>query len=145
MDTLREGFPLSKPIRIADKHAGATVYDGPWDSIASALANIPFGVRDLGLTTKIVIDGKAVEYWWEGGKTDADLVQKNNGSGGGGSGSGSGYQVLTVGAMADLDSQTITESLYLVKGAVEGLFIKVGESTMIHEYNMAQYNNSQYK
>jgi len=144
MSTLPEGFPLGKPIKIAAKHSGTSVYDfKPWDSVADALANIPEAVRGLGLTTKIVIDGKAVEYWWEAGTTDADLVQKNNGSGGGGS--GSGYQVLTVGAMADLDSQTISESLYLVKGAVEGLFIKVGESALVHEYNMAQYNNSQYK
>lgn len=144
MNQLPEGFPLGKPIKIAAKHAGTSVYDGPWDSVADALANIPPAIRQIGLETKIIISGKAVEYWWEAGTTDADLVQKVTGSGSGG-GTGSGYKTLTVGSMADLDAETITESIYLVKGAIEGMMIKVGDSAVVHQYNQSQYNNSQYQ
>jgi hypothetical protein len=138
------GFPLGKPIRIAEEHSGPSVYDTPFDSVAEACATIAEGVRGLGLTVNIIESGKVVQYWWESGKTDADLVQKVTGSGSGG-GTGSGYKTLTVGSMADLDAETITESIYLVKGAIEGMLIKVGDSAVVHQYNQSQYNNSQYQ
>lgn len=143
MNQLPESFPLGKPIKIAAKHAGLSAYSGPWDSVAIALSKIPEAIREIGFTTIIIVAGKAVEYWWESGITDAHLVQKVTSSGSGGT--GSGYKTLTVGSMADLDAETITESIYLVKGAIEGMMIKVGDSAVVHQYNQSQYNNTQYQ
>lgn len=47
----------------------------PYTGIAEALAELPAGVRYVGLTINI----NQVEYWWKDGITDPDLVLKSSG------------------------------------------------------------------
>ena len=129
MSTRPTGFPLGKPIRIAEEHSGPSVYDTPFDSVAEACATIAEGVRGLGLTVKVLIAGKVVEYWWEAGKTDADLVQKVTGSGGGSTG-GSTIQTIEVNELSDLDNLNLSENLYIIKGGVKGQLIVVDDEAI---------------
>lgn len=76
MINLTDNFNLNKPA-----HLDARV--GPWESVNDATANVPFDKREIGLTI-IVDDGSgAVEYWWQEGLSNGDLVVKSNGGGGG--------------------------------------------------------------
>lgn len=76
MINLTDNFNLNKPA-----HLDARV--GPWESVNDATANVPFDKREIGLTI-IVDDGSgAVEYWWQEGLSNGDLVLKSNGGGGG--------------------------------------------------------------
>lgn len=49
----------------------------PYVDTAEALAEVPIGIRHIGLTVNIA----NVEYWWEIGVTDLDLVTKGGGGG----------------------------------------------------------------
>lgn len=55
--------------------------EGPFDSVASANAAISSSFRYQGLTVKIIVSGSAVDYWYEDGITDGDLVEKSGGGG----------------------------------------------------------------
>jgi hypothetical protein len=54
---------------------------GPWVDVPTALIMVSNGVRYVGLTVGIGIP--VVEYWWESGIADEDLVIKSAGGGGG--------------------------------------------------------------
>lgn len=49
----------------------------PYNNVAEVLATLPAGVRYIGLTVNV----NKVEYWWELGVTDLDLVVKSGGGG----------------------------------------------------------------
>lgn len=131
------GFPLGKPIRIAEKHSGPSVYDTPFDSVAEACATIAEGVRGLGLTVKVLIAGKVVEYWWESGTTNAHLVQKATGTGGGNG--GSTIQTIEVNKLSDIDNLNLSENLYIVKGGVKGQLIVVDDEAIQYSAELSGF------
>ena len=137
MSTRPEGFPLGKPIKIAEEHSGPSVYDKPFDSIAEACATISEGIRGIGLTIKVLINGKAVEYWWESGKTDADLVKKSTGTGGGNG--GSTIQTIEVNELSDLDNLNLSENLYIVKGGIKGQLIVVDDEAIVYTAELSGF------
>lgn len=49
----------------------------PYFDTAEAIAEVPIGIRHIGLTVNV----GNVEYWWEAGITDLDLVTKGGGGG----------------------------------------------------------------
>ena len=56
-------------------------YYGLYDSIEEALKIIPPRMRSKGRTVGILEDGSVVEYWFESGIEDSDLIVKNEGGG----------------------------------------------------------------
>ena len=56
-------------------------YYGLYDSIEEALKIIPPRMRSKGRTVGILKDGSVVEYWFESGIEDSDLIVKNEGGG----------------------------------------------------------------
>lgn len=50
---------------------------GPWGSVALALAGIPSYRRKVGLTVGIGLT-TTTEYWFQGGVTDSDLIEKTS-------------------------------------------------------------------
>ena len=137
MSTRPTGFPLGKPIRIAEEHSGPSVYDTPFDSVAEACATIAEGVRGLGLTVKVLIAGKVVEYWWESGTTNAHLVQKATGTGG--SNGGSTIQTIEVNELSDLDNLNLSENLYIVKGGVKGQLIVIDDEAIQYSAELSDF------
>lgn len=51
-------------------------YYGPYTSLAHACQMVPIKIRQIGLTVAIIENGRVVEYWWQSGITDEDLVSK---------------------------------------------------------------------
>ena len=69
-------FNLGQRIRVSSKHADIDERKGPFNSITEALnANSPTS-REKGRTVYIIENGKVVEYWFEAGTADSDLVKK---------------------------------------------------------------------
>lgn len=59
-------------------------WEGPYASVSAAIAAVPVAVRGNGLTVLIGSEASGyVEYWWQSGTADADLVVKASGEGGG--------------------------------------------------------------
>jgi hypothetical protein len=54
---------------------------GPFASVATANSEIGSTLRYKGLTVGILVGGAVVEYWYEAGITDSDLVVKSGGGG----------------------------------------------------------------
>lgn len=75
-------FNLGQRIRVSSKHADIDERKGPFNSITEALiANSPAS-REKGRTVYIIENGKVVEYWFEAGTADSDLVKKTQGGSG---------------------------------------------------------------
>jgi hypothetical protein len=68
---------LQTPIKIKPTNPMADLDEryGPHPDLATALAATQ-GTRDIALPVAIMENGKAVEYWFESGITDTDLVKK---------------------------------------------------------------------
>lgn len=68
-----------KPIKIIGSPVSSidALY-GPYNSINEALLAIPLNRRKKGRTIGIIKDNKVIEYWWESGLTDNDLVKKRS-------------------------------------------------------------------
>lgn len=81
---------------------------GPYNSTAAALAALPKDKRAKGLTVGINVGSKIVEYWFETGIEDSNLVAKAQGGGGG---TGGGYN-LFVGNNITEDTNTNLNSLF---------------------------------
>ena len=72
-------FNLGQRIRVSSKHANIDERYGPFASITEALNANSLASREKGRTVYIEEGGKVVEYWFEAGTADSDLVKKNNG------------------------------------------------------------------
>lgn len=57
---------------------------GPYPSVAVANSSIPLNTRSIGLTVGIKSGNNIVEYWYNGGTTNAHLTIKNTPNQGGG-------------------------------------------------------------
>lgn len=66
------GIYMTNPKANVDEHYG------PWESVAAALAGVPAAIRMEGRTVGIIdpVTRKVTEYWWQGGTTNDDLVEK---------------------------------------------------------------------
>ncbi len=69
-------FNLANQIFIVNPAANVDSTYGPYNSVAEANAAIVSGLRVIGRTVGIITAGAVVEYWWESGITDGDLVVK---------------------------------------------------------------------
>lgn len=56
---------------------------GPWADVATAKANIPLGIRYIGLTAAVQDGGETKEYWFKDGINDVDFILKTTVGGGG--------------------------------------------------------------
>lgn len=68
---------ISKQLALTRGTKPLDVNAGPYESIAAALAALDSGLRYIGLTALIVQNNQVVEYWFNGGISDANFVQKN--------------------------------------------------------------------
>ena len=69
-------FNLANRIKVTNKASNVDETYGPYDTVSEANAAIVEGLRDIGRTVIINVAGTAVEYWWESGVEDSDLVEK---------------------------------------------------------------------
>ena len=82
---MKENKELNQQIRntSVDKNGNPTIdideRKSIYSSIDEALKSIPITNRNVGLTIPIYNGVKIVEYWWEKGIKDSDLVKKING------------------------------------------------------------------
>lgn len=69
---------LELPFGYKQTTASANVDEayGPYQSLAAARAAVPIGLRALGRVVGIIESGKVVDYIWESGIQDSDLVLK---------------------------------------------------------------------
>ena len=65
---------------------------GPYASVAAANSAIATNARSIGLTVGIITGNSIKEYWYSGGTSNTNLVQKGGGSGEGG---GVNFEVAT--------------------------------------------------
>ena len=72
-------FNLGQRIRVSSKHANIDERYGPFNSITEALNANSLASREKGRTVYIEEEGKVVEYWFEAGTADSDLVRKTGG------------------------------------------------------------------
>ena len=72
-------FNLANQIFIVNPAANVDSTYGPYNNLAEANAAIVSGLRVIGRTVGIITAGAVVEYWWESGITDSDLVVKSAG------------------------------------------------------------------
>lgn len=72
-------IPLSDNIYTESNKPSDARY-GPHASIAIAKSIVPIPYRYKGLVVGIIEEGKIVDYWWEAGTGDDDLVKKETGS-----------------------------------------------------------------
>ena len=89
---------LSKKIVINVASSNVDSLYGPYDSVAAAISAIPSSLRQVGKTVGINTGGTVIEYWFNGGILDSNLVQKVTGS------SGSSNTIST----ANVTSETTT-------------------------------------
>ena len=75
-------FNLGQKIRVSSKHADIDERKGPFNSITEALNANSSASRDIGRTVYIIENNKVVEYWFEAGTADSDLVKKTQGGSG---------------------------------------------------------------
>ena len=82
---MKENRELNRQIRnvSVDKNGRPTIdideRKSIYKSISEALKAIPITNRNVGLTISIYNGTKIIEYWWEKGIKDSDLVKKING------------------------------------------------------------------
>ena len=82
---MKENKELNQQIRntSVDKNGRPTISiderKSIYTNISEALKAIPITNRNVGLTISIYNGIKVVEYWWEKGIKDSDLVEKTNG------------------------------------------------------------------
>jgi hypothetical protein len=69
-------FNLAQPVLITNASSNVDFNYGVYNSVAEANAAVIGGLRALGRTVGILESGSVVEYWWESGILDADLVPK---------------------------------------------------------------------
>jgi len=69
-------FNLSKRIRLSNPAANIDSTYGPYSSVSEANTAVNQLLRVIGRTVIIDVAGTAVEYWWESGVEDSDLVEK---------------------------------------------------------------------
>lgn len=69
-------FNLANLIKIVNPSANVDSYYGVWDNTTEAVLNVPIEVRQKGKTVGILDGSKVVEYWWQEGIQDSDLVPK---------------------------------------------------------------------
>jgi len=67
---------ISKRIRLSNPAANIDSTYGPYNSVSEANAAVNQLLRVIGRTVIIDVAGTAVEYWWESGVEDSDLVEK---------------------------------------------------------------------
>lgn len=72
-------IPLSDNIYTESNKPSDARY-GPYASVALAKSSVPVPYRHEGLVVGIIEEGKIVDYWWEAGTGDEDLVEKKTGS-----------------------------------------------------------------
>jgi hypothetical protein len=69
-------FNLAQPVLITNASSNVDFNYGVYNSLAEAKAAVIGGLRLKGRTVGILESGSVVEYWWESGILDADLVPK---------------------------------------------------------------------
>ena len=69
-------FNISKRIRLSNPAANIDSTYGPYNSVSEANTAVLQALRVIGRTVIIDVAGTAVEYWWESGVEDSDLVEK---------------------------------------------------------------------
>jgi hypothetical protein len=72
-------FNLAQPVLITNASSNVDFNYGPYNNVAAANAAVIGGVGGLrakGRTVGILESGSVVEYWWESGILDTDLVPK---------------------------------------------------------------------
>jgi len=69
-------FNLAQPVLITNASSNVDFNYGPFNSVAAANAAVIGDLREKGRTVGILVGGSVVEYWWESGITDSDLVVK---------------------------------------------------------------------
>jgi hypothetical protein len=69
-------FNLAQPVLITNASSNVDFNYGPYNNVAAANAAVIGGLRAKGRTVGILESGSVVEYWWESGILDADLVPK---------------------------------------------------------------------
>lgn len=81
---------INNTIACNEPHASLDVYYGPYDSVAAALealkdvtiAGVTYHKKHVGLTVGVWENSSTIkEYWFQGGTSAADFVEKNNGGG----------------------------------------------------------------
>lgn len=77
----KKSFNLANRINVVNKYSNVDLNYGPYNSVEEAIDNIPEGVRDIGLTVGVLVNGYVVEYWWKSGVADVDLIMKTNATG----------------------------------------------------------------
>ena len=100
---------------------------GPWASTAAAIAGIPANARAVGLTIGVMSGTKIIEYWFEAGTADSNLVQKQSGGG-----SSTGGYTLHIGNNIIEDTNTNLNSLFpsaavkdmVIDATLGGLYLK---------------------
>ena len=74
-------FNLANTIKVVNPESNVDFYYGVWNSLAEAKSRVPQAVRKVGKTVGVVEDGEVLEYWWNTGTADSELVLKENSSG----------------------------------------------------------------
>lgn len=63
---------------VKDAYSNIDAKYGPYDNIEDALAAIPISLRKEGLTVGILVNHNIIEYWFNGGIQNENLIQKND-------------------------------------------------------------------
>lgn len=74
-------FNLANTIKVVNPESNVDFYYGVWNSLAEAKSRVPQAVRKVGKTVGVVEDGEVLEYWWNTGTADSELVLKENSAG----------------------------------------------------------------
>jgi len=69
-------FNLANLIKIVNPNANVDRDYGVWNTTTDAILNVPEAVRKKGKTVGVLEGSKVVEYWWQEGIADTDLVPK---------------------------------------------------------------------
>lgn len=72
-------FELFNKIKLLNPHANIDEWYGVYSDLNQAKAGVPYSIREPGRTVGVMIAGKVVEYWFESGIEDGDLVLKGSG------------------------------------------------------------------
>lgn len=102
---------------------------GPWNSIDDALTAVPIVNRAKGLTVGILSGSKIIEYWFESGIENVNLVKKQTG------GSSTGGYTLFIANNILEDTNTNLNALYpsaeikdmVIDASLGGIYIKYQE------------------
>lgn len=74
--TINDNFSNNSPKHLDSKYAPGTGASAIYGSLAAVYAAIPQAYRALGMTVFVNVGGQNVEYWWQYGVTNGDLVPK---------------------------------------------------------------------